>query len=483
MKPVLAALTLLAFALPPAPGQEADAGAMKPAKRERVGYLAIKVETLPRDANGQLTPEVWEIIKAEAEKNPNSNEARILQSRPTYKAWYANYAKWKPPELPPLPEGKLRNLPETPKEPRFPLTDKAWPARVGEASVCLWEDDKLAAMSFGVDDNCAGDLAYWKELSRKYGGVNITWNLITANIDGAIEKGRMVGAGTWETWRQMVKEGYHVASHSMTHLHDPVPADGWPGPDWEAAESQRMIAANIPGFRARLFAYPGAGVHAFAVPRDPATGQSAWRPTLVKYYAAARSAGYPALNQANMIDYFDIHATTGSVPYILGNSTDPRFAAQDLHNLFAADPKHPHHKFYRGWANLFIHFINGGKTFDTDPYTVAYGKALAFYNEHRADLWTGFIDDIALYGQERDTASLRTDEASDSRIAFTLTSKMDPSVFDYPLTVKVRLPDSWKTVRATQKDAPVPASVLVHEGAPYALVKAVPDRGTVTLAP
>lgn len=461
---LLAAVALAATAQEPA----------KPAPAPRP-----KLQDLPRDEKGFLKPEVWDLIEADAKANPNSNEARAVKSRPIMQAYYATFANWTAPEPPAPPPGRLRNLSDTPKQPRFPLTGKVWPANPGEASICLWEDDKLAAMSLGVDDNLASDLPYWKELSKKYGGLNITWNLVTCNIDGAIDKGRVGSAGTWAIWNQMRAEGYHLASHSVTHLSDPVPADGWLGPDWEAAESIRALDSHLPGQKTTLFVYPGAGVHYFGI-LGGYYPNSTWRHSIVKYYAAARGGGGEAINPANMIDYFNIHATTGSVPDLLG-STNPRLASQNLNKLFDPDPKNPN---YRGWANIFIHFINSGKDFDTNAFTVAYGKVLAFYNEHRADLWTGFLDDVALYGQERDTASLTTEPAAAGRLAFTLTTKMDPAVFDYPLTVKVRLPDAWTDAKALQNDTlALPVQVIRHENAPYALVKVVPDRGRVVLTP
>jgi len=455
--------------------------ASSPLTNERTGYLALKEKDLPRDEQGFLLPDVWEIVKKEAEAKPSSNEAMILKERPIYQAYYKTYAGWTPPPPIPVGGGRLRNLSDPPNEPRFPLTDKVWPEKVGEASVCLWEDDKLAAMSLGVDDNFAMDLPYWRELSAKYGKLNIVWNLITCNIDGGVSKGRLSAAGTWAIWQQMIDEGYHLVSHSMTHNHDPVPADGWPGPDWEAAESKRLLDSHLKGQNTKVFVYPGSGVHVFNI-YGGYSPKSNWRPALVKYYAAARGGGGDALNQANLIDYFNIHATTGNVLHLL-DEADPKYAAQDLNNLFAADPASPYHKYYRGWANVFIHFINCGQNFDTNPFTVAYGKILDFYNKNRDNLWTGYFDDVALYGQERDTATLTTDVAGAAAIRFTLTSKMDPAIFNYPLTVKVRLPDSWKNATASQNSTALPVQVISHEGANFALVKVVPDRGQVTLTP
>jgi len=443
-------------------------------------YNSLRLESLPRDESGNLKPEIWDIIQAEATAHPNSNEARTIQSRPIYQAYYATYAQWMPPEPPKVKEGKLRNLSDTPKAPRFPLTDKVWPEHPGDASVCLWEDDKLAAMSLSIDDNCAGDIPYWKELSKKYGGLNLTWNIITANIDGAIDKHRGPLSGTWETWRSLFQEGFHITSHSVTHLAAPVPADGWPGAEWETAESIRHIDSHIPGHKTTMFVYPGAGVRVFSI-LGGYNANSPWRESIVKHYSSARGGGGQPINEANQIDYFNIHSTT-QVQNIIDN-TDPKNAAYNLNNLFAADPASPVHRYYRGWASVFIHFINGGKDFDTNPYNIAYGKVLAFYNEHRADLWTGFLDDVALYGQERDTASLQTTEATDTRIGFNLTTQIDPDIFNYPLTVKVHLPGSWKNATATQAGKPLPVTMISYNGAAFALVKALPDRGTVTLAP
>lgn len=43
-------------------------------------------------------------------------------------------------------------LAESPDRPRFELRDRDWPGKVGEASVCLWKDDALAACSITIDD-------------------------------------------------------------------------------------------------------------------------------------------------------------------------------------------------------------------------------------------------------------------------------------------------------------------------------------------
>ena len=77
---------------------------------------------------------------------------------------------------------------------------------------------------------------------------------------------------------------------------------------------------------------------------------------------------------------------------------------------------------------------------------------------------------------------LKIDENTPDRIALTLTDRMLDSRFDYPLTIKVRLPSGCKNVQAVQNGQGIKSSVIVYEGVSYALVNAVPDRGQVVLA-
>jgi hypothetical protein len=79
------------------------------------------------------------------------------------------------------------------------------------------------------------------------------------------------------------------------------------------------------------------------------------------------------------------------------------------------------------------------------------------------------------------TATLQTTAVDDTKIVLNLTSQMEPTIYDYPLTVKIRLSDSWKDVTATQAGKPVAATMIRHDNAKYALVKALPDGGEIVV--
>lgn len=343
---------------------------------------------------------------------------------------------------------KLNCLTAKPKKPRFAVTDKVWPAEYGQAHVCLWNDDRLAALSFTIDDNCAPDHPWWIEQAKKY-NFRATWFAIS---------GRMTGGGYWGTpdqWKTLKKLGHDVQSHTVTHLHPETP--GWGGINWEYGESVKKIEACLPGHKVLALAYPG-GKRSKMNSREIAA----------KYFIAGRGTT-GSLNTANQIDYFNINAS-GSIHV----RQDDKGIWGNIRNLL--DKSRYRGRQYRGWA---VHLSHGLK----DKQREHLSTIFEFMKANREKLWVGLFANVARYGQERDTATLKVTRAKDNDIAFTLTDTVDDKLFDYPLTVKVRLANEWAAVTATQNGKPVEAKIIEHDGGTFALVKAVPDRGEVVLTP
>jgi hypothetical protein len=131
---------------------------------------------------------------------------------------------------------------------------------------------------------------------------------------------------------------------------------------------------------------------------------------------------------------------------------------------------------YRGWYVTHFHRVQ-----DADKPRLS--KAFAFLKETRADIWTGLFREVALYSKERDTARTAVTKVDDQEIRFTLTDDMLDDWYDFPLTIKIRIPKTRTQVRALQGEKAVSASVVEHDGDAYGLVQAVPDRGEVILRP
>lgn len=345
------------------------------------------------------------------------------------------------------------NLADEKPPARFRITDITWPAQEGDAEICLWHDDRLAALSITIDDNSAPDIPWWREKAAAH-GFRATWFVITGRISGP-----NAFNGTWAEYQSLLDEGHGVESHSVGHLH----MDKGPGPggsgwsiDWEYAESLRQLHTHLTGPRASALAYPG-GANKTHNNRELAA----------RLFRAARGgSGMP--NAANRTDYLNINGMSG---FHFGEAAQ---AWADLRNLI--DRTIYGDRAYRGWAVVLAHLV-------TDKARPSWERLFEFIDANRDKLWVGLFTDIAKYGQQRDTARLSVEENAPGRIRFSITDGMDDAYFDHPLTVKIRVPDAWASVSATQAGEPVAARREVRGSAVYALVQAVPDRGPVVCTP
>ena len=342
------------------------------------------------------------------------------------------------------------NLTVGPAQGRFTVTDRDWPSQPGAASVCLWKDDAIAAFSITIDDNWAADHPWWTAMGQKY-GLHFTWFVISGRVSGANPFN-----GTWAGFQQLIQAGHDVQSHTVMHLHTEDP--GWKNIEWEYAESVNQIEAGLPGHRVVALAYPG-GKNSSLNDTNVAA----------KYYIAGRGA-QGSMNPANKINYLQTSSVGGVIN--LGNA---QFESQDLLcALEKGKAKNP--IFYRAWYCCHFHGVKA-------ETREALEKSLAAVSQQVAagELWPGLFKDVVQYGQERDTAKLEVRQVAADKITLTVTDEMDDGLFDYPLTVKVRLAPEWTTAKATQADKSAGCRVIEHAGAKFALVDVIPDRGEVVV--
>jgi hypothetical protein len=348
---------------------------------------------------------------------------------------------------------QLRMLPAPPAKGRFEMSyERVWPAAAGQAHVCLWADDKYAAVSITIDDNCQPDHDWWIEQGRKY-GFHFTWFVITGNVEQPTKS----FYGTWDDFRRLQELGHDVQSHCVSHHQDD---DQRPDEEVRAEyrDSQRAIEENVPGSRPVCMSYPwGKGKETIAA----------------DYYIACR--GVPGVpNLANKTNYMQ----TGTC------NIEP-----DTVNMLLTG-EHPSVQwlnrpvYRRSWLAPLYHYVHNGRTPEEKEASQARVAAqLAYLASKKDQIWVGLFREIACYGMERDTARLEVTKNADAEIRLALSDDMDDALFDYPLTVKVRLPEQWQTANATQVGEPVEVSLAEHDGARFALVKIVPDRGEVALTP
>jgi len=325
------------------------------------------------------------------------------------------------------------------------VSGRVWPASYGGAHICLWKNDALGAISYTIDDNPALDHDWWIGMSTKY-GFKATWFVITDHvIDGPI--GANGWGGTWDDWRRLYNLGHDIQSHTVTHHVYEYNIE------YEYSYSKQILEEKIPGNEVLTIAYPAPGTYY----TNPEFAKN--------YYVGGRGVG-GLINEADNIDYMNTYSI-GSFNY------DPDFWASIM-NILQRNPNHANRvRDYRGWQCMHFHGIEDKK--DNLIEGFEFVKALG------DDMWTGKFKEVILYVQERDTASVNVTKIAVDRIEMSVSDEKVNSLFDYPLTIKVRLDNSWSAVHAVQSGQPVESRLINHGGNRYALVNVVPDKGVAVL--
>jgi oligosaccharide reducing-end xylanase len=258
--------------------------------------------------------------------------------------------------------------------------------------------------------------------------------------------------GTWETFQKLHQQGHDVQSHTTTHFNPAVP--GSQETEDLYKDSIPALEQGVPGLRVRTLAYPG-GPNA---KNDPAIA--------AKYYTAVRGTR-GLLNAANTVNYIDTNSVGNGLP-----SDGKNWATVQ----FLTDPKH---KFFRGWGCMHFHGLENPKE-PAKAAKINAVKIMDYLKEHEADIWVGTFTEVTCYGQERDTAKL-TSKLEGKTVKLSITDDMDDKLFDTPLTVKVRLDPAWTKVTASQGSKDLQVQLIEKNGAKFALVPVVPDKGDVVV--
>jgi hypothetical protein len=343
------------------------------------------------------------------------------------------------------PKGNLNrlNLSGTPLSNRFTITDRIWSSNYGEASVCLWKDDKLAAISVSIDDNIPQEHNWWINIGSKYNW-SFTWFIIVHYIEENAS-----GFGTWSDFKKLQALGHDMQSHSYDHNHyDDQRSDSLVSLSY--TKSIKSIESNIPGAKVLTLAYPnGHGKEELSS----------------KHFIAARGVvGRP--NNAAKTNYTWTYSGT--------------FTNEWIDNLIVKNPSES--QYWRGWSALCFHDVAKGNTPQEQQASLDNASLLFDYvHTKENDIWVENYTNIAKYGQERDSHTLKVLKTDSSLIQLFLADSLTDTIFSYPLTIKVPVSGSWtdKCV-AYQNKSKIPSSFIKFRNG-YVLIQATPDRGNIFL--
>lgn len=185
------------------------------------------------------------------------------------------------------------------------------------------------------------------------------------------------------------------------------------------------------------------------------------------YIACRGVAG--SLNAANQVDYNSTNSLSGTMSLDGSNRVGlPKLLEK---------PTRPGRTVWRGWASIHFHGVT------TPEKQKEVDDALKYLTATPGEFWVAPFTEVAMYGQQRDTAEVASKVMADGRVSVTVTDRMDDELFDFPLSVKVRVSDTWTKAAVKQGEQTRPAKLVEHAGGKYALVGVVPDRGEAIVGP
>jgi hypothetical protein len=317
----------------------------------------------------------------------------------------------------------------------------------------------VGAYSITIDDNNDAEHNTWLDYSSQY-GFKFTWFAITGASNPIFNPAE---------WTRMLAAGEDVGSHTVHHYNATQASSLTPQQlaDEFALPVQTINA--LPGGNCKTLGFANGYIN-----EDLAS----------QYYIAARGGvGYP--NQTDSVNYLQVNSLSMTsdmkTAYTVPNDVS---IEGSIKTLFDKNYQVWGKSYYQGWTNVHWHSINRdiikGLNIDLKPLAV---YMLNMLSQNMDKVWVGTFTEVAMYGQERDTANLKITENNPDLIRFILTDQMDDTLFNYPLTVKVRVDNNWSNIIAKQNGVNVPVTVVTKDSKQYALVKAVPDRGEVILYP
>lgn len=335
-------------------------------------------------------------------------------------------------------------------ETRFKLTDKVWPQTIGEASVCLWNDDKLSAFTITIDDNNEQDIPFWIQLQEKY-ALKFTWFVIT-------EADEKQNVKNWNLFNQLSNAGNAIQGHDDRNWYEDK-EKGIKFPSLKKYNKRiectiNTIEKHMKGQRCLTYAYPWGEGNVDEV---------------AKHFISSRGV-IGLLNPANQIDFKQVRSVSNPHIYV-NDSTRNRYILPLLDETTKLEGVN----YYRGWGSTHFHHVTSPEAQKTTD------EFLNYLKQKEGKLWIGTFPDIAKYAQEYATHTIKVDSVSETIISFNLTDEMEDDIYDFPLSVKIRLANNWKSFSATQNGKVIESKTITRNHYKYALIKVVPDRGQVVL--
>ncbi|NLG16654.1 MAG: polysaccharide deacetylase family protein [Fibrobacter sp.] len=315
------------------------------------------------------------------------------------------------------------------------VTNAVTAAVAAPFKICIWENNCQAAISHTFDDNTAGQTGAGQEAFDAK-GFKMTLFTVTESMNP-----------NWTKLKGAFARGHEIASHSVSH--------SGTMPDDECPTSQNTIRKEVPGEKCITVAYPNCNIP--------------YQQTKLKScYIAGRVCDGQIVNKSPS-DFYRIGAIMAGNA---GTNTTSGFNSK-------ADEAASRN----GWLVWCHHGVGNDRHGYSNTNLDELKGNLDYLDKNRNRFWTATFGDVARYIKERDAASLSVQENTDASITVQLTDNLPDSIYNYPLSIYLPLPEGWTEdkIKVTQDGKNLNDTVLTIDSKKSLMFKAIPDGGAITL--
>ena len=322
-------------------------------------------------------------------------------------------------------------------------------------TICNFLNNKKAAVSMTLDDGYLEATQYLGELFKE--------NNVRGTVMFRADWVEKWSDATKAEWIKTLEDGnMDVGNHSYSHgtLYD------------DTAYSAEELEEEVGGaYDILKSAFPNEKILTFAAPFNKTS--AALLEVIEKYHGACR-IGSAKLMSAN--------PTLEEMYAVTAYSASNEKTADDLKGYVDSaveDGK---------WLVMYFHEINESEASNEEDVTqknnIKPSACVPFveYVGENEDVWAGSFEEVVQYNREKLATTVTINEINETSMKLSITDTLDNTLYDFPLTVKVNVPDQWSSVTVTQNGQSTEVATVTENEKTYAYINIIPDKGEVELS-
>jgi peptidoglycan-N-acetylglucosamine deacetylase len=303
--------------------------------------------------------------------------------------------------------------------------------------VGTWQGFRTCAITYTFDDGCPYQYTKAIPMFNEF-GYKLTMNTVTSPT--------WYEPTHWDQLQTAATAGHEIASHTVTHP-TLTPANEVA----ELSNSKTTINANITPQQCFTVAYP------YCVESTESV--------IATYYIAGRTCS-GAIVPATPSNFYQISS------FVLGSSgTNTTSGINAIANSAASSG---------GWAVYLIHGIDGDGGYSPLSSTIL-RATLDYLHANPSKFWVSSFSNVVRYIKERNDVNVIEVSNDGNTITAQVTDSLSNTIYNYPVTIRRRLPSGWQAATVTQNGQPVDSNIVEVNSIKYVMFDAVPDGGDIVL--